>query len=469
MLKAGLYPFKVITGSDITGSDEIHVNVSHFDIMTYACLLDRTYEEAVRDREQGREQYRRAQRRGGRRTRFVFPIELQQLPCFADWVEEEVRRQQQSGEIVNSNILDTSRGPLPVAAAYKSMYAFGNHYRVLSSERPLRTRDSGVAATFRQVCRNGTRDGNQVNADVEYVGHIEEILELNYRRHCLVVLVCDFVKANYIGENATVKKDKWGFTLANYDRRFGRVCRDSFSFPRHCEQVFYSDAREAPGWRIVLRKEVRGRRILPNNENIEEPALFQMGRDEEFEGLRPDRDVGEGGLQPATTGENVLLDHVRLPNRGGRGGRGRGGRPGRQGGRAGRIAEGQEEGISTSEEVEGDEDGGIDRQNMNNVIRGIRRRRGGHEDRMNRNVMPRHQSESDLRSSSTTSLEEETSVFQNSSTETGRSSSESNERDEVMFLQVLSCNLYCLYTTYITRKILRVTVEIPLGNGAIFN
>ena len=28
-------------------------------------------------------------------------------------------------------------------------------------------------------------DANQVNADVEYVGHIEEILELNYRRHCL--------------------------------------------------------------------------------------------------------------------------------------------------------------------------------------------------------------------------------------------------------------------------------------------
>ena len=78
-------------------------------------------------------------------------------------------------------VVDTSNGPLQMATSYKSMYTFGNHYRVLSSELPLRTCDSGVAATFRHVSRNRTGDGNQVHAEVEYVGHIEEILELNYR------------------------------------------------------------------------------------------------------------------------------------------------------------------------------------------------------------------------------------------------------------------------------------------------
>ena len=130
-----------------------------------------------------------------------------------------------------------------MAASYKSMYAYGNHFRVFSAEYALKTADNGVAATFRQVCRNGMRDSNQVNADVEYVGHIEEILELNYRRHCLVVFVCDFVKANYRGENATIKKDQWGFTLANYQRRYGSICRDSFAFPIHCEQVFFQRQR----------------------------------------------------------------------------------------------------------------------------------------------------------------------------------------------------------------------------------
>lgn len=170
------------------------------------------------------------------------------------------------GDIVNPRVWDTARGLLHVAAAYKSMSAFGNYYQVLSAKRPLKTCDSGVAATFRQVCRNETRNGNQVNADVEYVGHIEEILELNYRRHCVVVLVCNFVKANYSGENATIKKDKWGLTLANYKRRYGSVCRDSFSYPSHCEQVFLSNARELPGWRVALRKEVRGKQVLLGNE-----------------------------------------------------------------------------------------------------------------------------------------------------------------------------------------------------------
>jgi hypothetical protein len=178
----------------------------------FDCIFYRKYEEAVTERDHDRDEYRRQQRRGGRRTRFSYPRELQKLPNFAQWILEEVRREQQLGHVVDPRVIDTARGPLAVAAAYKSMYAFGNHYRVLSSELPFKTRDSGVAATFRQVCRNGTRDRNQVNADVEYVGHIEEILELNYRRHCLVVLACDFVKANYVGENATIKKDKWGFT-----------------------------------------------------------------------------------------------------------------------------------------------------------------------------------------------------------------------------------------------------------------
>ena len=121
---------------------------------------------------------------------------------------DKVRSEQQCGCTIDPLVMDTSQGPLLMATAFKSMYAYGNYYRVLSCEAALKTIDSGVAATFKQVCRNGMRDGNQIDADIEYVGHVEEILELNYRQHSLVVLVCDFVKANYIGENATIKKEK---------------------------------------------------------------------------------------------------------------------------------------------------------------------------------------------------------------------------------------------------------------------
>ena len=162
-----------------------------------------------------------------------------------------------------------------------------------------------------------------MDANVEYIGHIEEILELNYRRHCVVVLVCDFVKANYVGENATIKKDKWGFTIANYSRRPSIVCQDLFAFPRHCEQVFYSEATELPGWRVVLRKEVRGKRVLPGEEDKAEQFIFAMGEDENFEGLRPEREVGEQPHPGVSTCQNVMLQEVLVPSRqtagGGRG------------------------------------------------------------------------------------------------------------------------------------------------------
>ena len=248
-----------------------------------------------------------------------------------------MRREQQGSLIIDPLVVDTARGPLAMATTYKAMYAFKNHYRVLSTKRSLKTTDNGVAATFKQVCRNGIRNANQVNADVEYVGHIEKILELNYRHHYLVVLVCNFVKANYIGDNATIKKDRWGFTSVNYGRRYGSVSQDSFAFPIHCEQVFYSEAMEAPGWRVLLRKEVRSTKVLPTQEEEAEPEMFQMGHDIEFEGLCPQREVGEDPQRPATTGQDVLLQSIVRPRRNRRRdirrrGRGRGQECGRCGG-----------------------------------------------------------------------------------------------------------------------------------------
>lgn len=52
---------------------------------------------------------------------------------------DEVRREQQASVRVDPEVVDSAKGPLPIAAAYKSMYAFGNHYRVLSAERSLKT------------------------------------------------------------------------------------------------------------------------------------------------------------------------------------------------------------------------------------------------------------------------------------------------------------------------------------------
>jgi len=71
----------------------------------------------------------------------------------------------------------------------------------------------------------------------------------------------------------------------------------------------------------------------------EEMEMFEMGEDEDFDGLRPEREVGEDTIPSAATGQNVFIEPgqrqqrqlgrvvARLNNR--RGTRGRGGRAGR--------------------------------------------------------------------------------------------------------------------------------------------
>jgi hypothetical protein len=57
-------------------------------------------------------------------------------------------------------------------------------------EAHLKTCDSGIAATFSCPWVSGVRDRNPVVTSVDYVGNMEEILELNYGRLKVMVLAC---------------------------------------------------------------------------------------------------------------------------------------------------------------------------------------------------------------------------------------------------------------------------------------
>ena len=112
------------------------------------------------------------------------------------------------------------------------------------------------------------------------------------------------MKANYKGRNATVKKDEWGFTMANFNIMvpFGY---ESFAFPIHCDQVFFSDVEDEAGWKVVLRTEVRGRRVDNDIEQDDVIPMFAMGLDVDFEGLRALEIIPETRLDPLPTGRNI--------------------------------------------------------------------------------------------------------------------------------------------------------------------
>lgn len=241
---------------------------------------NRRYEELWLQRTNARVEFRARNPRRNARRMIPYPTELEALPPFGEWFRTDIETTKQAGISIPEDVEDSSNLPSLQAQRFESMYAYGYHYRVKSAEESItKTCDSGVAAFFRRPCRSGRRDANVVDANLEYIGQILEIVELNYGRHCTVLLVCDWVKANY-------------------------------NFPIHCDQVFFSDVEDEPGWRVVLRTEVRGRRIDNNIEDEDVNPMFEMGADVDFEGLRAPDVIPETPPDPLPTGRNIRLNDI---------------------------------------------------------------------------------------------------------------------------------------------------------------
>ncbi len=135
----------------------------------------------------------------------VFPYDLAPLPPFATWIRVFTTVTLNDGDTIDKDIVHMYMPPTLEAMSYQAMYAYGNHIRVASAKEHLTTSDCDVVATFEQECILGPSDQRPVLAKLEYVGQVEEILELNYGVLNTIVFLCNWVKTNYIRSSATVK------------------------------------------------------------------------------------------------------------------------------------------------------------------------------------------------------------------------------------------------------------------------
>jgi hypothetical protein len=125
-----------------------------------------------------------------------------------------VERAVAAGSVVLDMVKESSKLPSFEATAFRSMKAHGMHLRVQSAEGDKITYDSSVATTFLQLERGTESTMQPTMIPIEYIGWIEEILELNYGGHCVIVLLCTWIKAISEGRNTIVRRDDYGFTLA---------------------------------------------------------------------------------------------------------------------------------------------------------------------------------------------------------------------------------------------------------------
>lgn len=97
----------------------------------------------------------------------------------------------------------------------------------------------GVACIFYSICQNNARDMNPRTWKVHFVGNLQEDFVLDHGTLRPCIMKCKRVEPIWLGPNATMKQDKFGFNLVKVGR-IGSVGPNSFVFPTQVNQVFFS-------------------------------------------------------------------------------------------------------------------------------------------------------------------------------------------------------------------------------------
>jgi hypothetical protein len=178
--------------------------------------------------------------RYGRRTAIHYPIDLNRLPEFVEWLKEEVGKANDSDD---KPTLDVYKSPYlleRMATGYRAMYAHGMHLRIRGVEEDKVTCDSGVATVVWERRRSQNVECGDKLLTAKYVGWVEEIIELNYRSHCCIVILCSWISGSQDIRNAKVERDRYIFLVGNFSRPMP-VGPKSFAFSTQCHQVFFSN------------------------------------------------------------------------------------------------------------------------------------------------------------------------------------------------------------------------------------
>ena len=250
----------------------------------------RKYAAAQNARAGARAAFKQAYReRYGRREKVIYTLDLNPLSEFAEWLKVEVEKANNSVEKPILDVYQSSKLPEPIATGYRAMYAHRMHLRIRGAEEEKITCDSGVAAVVWERRRSRNVEVGDKLLTAEYVGWVEEIIELNYRSHCCIVLLCSWIPGSQDIMNAKVERDRYGFVVGNFSRPM-HVGPKSFTFPTQCQQVFFSNdeklnVERGGDWKVVCGTNVRGRRgnLDMYRANIE---MLALGRDEDFDGLK---------------------------------------------------------------------------------------------------------------------------------------------------------------------------------------
>jgi hypothetical protein len=114
------------------------------------------------------------------------------------------------------------------------MWAYGRHYRVESVDVKRRSFDCGIMVDFKQSSRASSKDKNIIEGNLQYVGKIQEIIELDYRSFKCCIFKCRWYEAF----ERTQRHDTHSGLFSIDSSRFLPEDKEPYVLPIHCEQVF---------------------------------------------------------------------------------------------------------------------------------------------------------------------------------------------------------------------------------------
>ena len=156
--------------------------------------------------------------------------------AFSDWLEEIVRGMGMRGEVVSADLGTLSRLPSPWVKHHNSMWAYGYHFRTEAEDgRNNVSFDAGVAAIISQTCQSSRADMNPVEADLQYVGILNDLLTVDYGHLKFNVLKCSWIKSDLQG-NPCIRRDIDGFWLVKHAARLNPAV-EPYLMPIHARQV----------------------------------------------------------------------------------------------------------------------------------------------------------------------------------------------------------------------------------------
>lgn len=167
-----------------------------------------------------------------RRQQYLYPPHLLlDLPDFVEWLAQYTTHlvNSQGGRNVDIELQRLSALPSGHAETYQSMWAYGNHYRVLNdgAEHGFITQDYGIASVF------GADEGQ--SAGLSMVGILKEIIVVRYSAQRRVVFRGSWIR-NEGGPRSSTKVDQYGFTMVRFNDRLPRD-REPYVLPATVRQV----------------------------------------------------------------------------------------------------------------------------------------------------------------------------------------------------------------------------------------